>query len=293
MIQWSSYGKQQGVDIMRSKVLLILMAAIPFAVLIVFGTVAGIYYILNRSMDEVADSCAVYVYTVDKEFGELNQRYAKARGIEPVVDNALITYDTVPEISKMDEVKSLFIFDDAAFTEFSERINSGETLKVAIPYDAYVFYGDPSGMKSVFGIEISHNSRIPNSKYVVFRCSKEKVKQVSEEPDYFLYYEYDPETWDDFNKKLSNYLVEEDAISDVSMLITTKNKSDAGNLQMNLMYCYPASNYSSAEFLKVWVESYNNEIKGRILVAGLITLIPLTGAEILLGVLRKPRKKDA
>ncbi len=276
---------------MRSKVLLILMIVIPVTVFFVFGTAAGVYYIINRSTDEVPDSSSVYVYTVDKEFGELNQRYAKARGIEPVVDNALITYETVPEISKMDEVKSLFIFDDAAFTEFCERINSGETLKAAVPYDAYVFYGDPSGMRSVFGIEIPHDARLPNSKYVVFRISKEKVEQVSEEPDYFLYYEYDPETWEEFNKKLSNYLVEEDAISDVSMLITTKNKSDAGNLQMNLMYYYPASNYSSAEFSKAWAESYNKEIRSRILIAGLITAIPLIGVETLLGVLRKPRKK--
>ena len=276
---------------MRSKVLLILMIVIPVTVFFVFGTAAGVYYIINRSTDEVPDSSSVYVYTVDKEFGELNQRYAKARGIEPVVDTALITYETVPEISKMDEVKSLFIFDDAAFTEFCERINSGETLKAAVPYDAYVFYGDPSGMRSVFGIELPHDARLPNSKYVVFRISKEKVEQVSEEPDYFLYYEYDPETWDEFNKKLSNYLVEEDAISDVSMLITTKNKSDAGNLQMNLMYYYPASNYSSAEFSKAWAESYNKEIRSRILIAGLITAIPLIGVETLLGVLRKPRKK--
>ena len=276
---------------MRSKVLLILMIVIPVTVFFVFGTIAGVYYIINRSTDEVPDSSSVYVYTVDKEFGELNQRYAKARGIEPVVDNALITYETVPEISKMDEVKSIFIFDDAAFTEFCERINSGETLKAAVPYDAYVFYGDPSGMRSVFGIEIPHDARLPNSKYVVFRISKEKVEQVSEEPDYFLYYEYDPETWEEFNKKLSNYLVEEDAISDVSMLITTKNKSDAGNLQMNLMYYYPASNYSSAEFSKAWAESYNKEIRSRILIAGLITAIPLIGVETLLGVLRKPRKK--
>ena len=276
---------------MRSKVLLILMIVIPVTVFFVFGTAAGVYYIINRSTDEVPDSSSVYVYTVDKEFGELNQRYAKARGIEPVVDNALITYETVPEISKMDEVKNLFIFDDAAFTEFCERINSGETLKAAVPYDAYVFYGDPSGMRSVFGIEIPHDARLPNSKYVVFRISKEKVEQVSEEPDYFLYYEYDPETWEEFNKKLSNYLVEEDAISDVSMLITTKNKSDAGNLQMNLMYYYPASNYFSAEFSKAWAESYNKEIRSRILIAGLITAIPLIGVETLLGVLRKPRKK--
>lgn len=282
---------QQGVDLMRSKVLLILMIVIPVTVFFVFGAAAGIYCIINRSTDEVPDSSSLYVYAVDREFGELNQRYAKARGIEPIDDTALITYETVPDISQMDGVKSLFIFDDAAFSEFCERINSGETLKAAVPYDAYVFYGDPSGMRSVFGIEIPHDARLPNSKYVVFRISKEKVEQVSEEPDYFLYYEYDPETWEEFNKKLHDYLVKDDATSDVSMLITTKNKSDASNLQMELMYYYPASNYCSAEFTKAWVGSYNNEIKGRILVAGLITAIPLAGIEILLGTLRKPRKK--
>lgn len=283
---------RQGVGFMRSKVLLILMIAIPVTVFFVFGTAAGAYYILNRSTDEVPDSSSIYVYTVDEEFGELNQRYAKARGIEPIVDTALITYERVPDISQMDGVESLFISDDAAFSEFSKRIDSGETLKVAIPYDAYVFYGDTSGMRSVFGIEIPHEARMPNSKYVVFRCSKDKVQQVSEQPDYFLYYEYDPETWDGFRKKLRAYIVEKDAISDVSMLITTKSMSDAANLQMKLMRYYPASNYCSAEFSKVWVEAYNNEIKGRILVAGLITAVPLIGIEILLGCLRKPRKQE-
>ena len=130
---------QHGVDLMRSKVLLILMIVIPVTVFFVFGAAAGIYCIINRSTDEVPDSSSLYVYAVDREFGELNQRYAKARGIEPIDDTALITYETVPDISQMDGVKSLFIFDDAAFSEFCERINSGETLKAAVPYDAYVF----------------------------------------------------------------------------------------------------------------------------------------------------------
>ena len=278
---------------MRSKALLVLMIIVPVTAIFVFGTITGIYYIINRSTDKVPDSNAIYVYTVDEEFGELNQRYAKARGIEPLVETAIITYESVPEISQMDGVKRVYIFDDAAFSEFSERINSGETLKVAIPYDAYVFYGDTSGMKSVFGIDIPHEARLPNSKYVVLKCSKDNVVQVSEQPDYFLYYEYDLRTWKGFLEKLNRYIEENDAISDVSMLITTKNGPDAANLQMKLMYYYPASNYCSAEFSKVWVESYNGEIKGRLLVAGLITAVPLVGIEVLFGILRKPRKKEA
>ena len=284
---------QQGVGFMRSNVFLILMIAIPVVVISVFITIAGGYYIVNRSTDEVPDSNSIYVYTVDGEFGDLNQRYAKARGIKPLDEAALITYESVPDISQMEGVKSIFIFDDAALSEFDERISSGETLKAAIPYDAYVFYGDSSGMKSVFGIEIPHEPRTPNSKYVVFRCSKDKVEQVSEEPDYFLYYEYDPETWEGFLEKIEAYLVEKDAISDVSMLITTKNKTDASNLQMALVHDYPASNYISAEFAEVWVKSFNDAIIKKTVIAGLITAIPLIGVEVLFGALRKPRKKDA
>ena len=64
---------QQGVDLMRSKVLLILMIVIPVTVFFVFGAAAGIYCIINRSTDEVPDSSSLYVYAVDREFGELNQ----------------------------------------------------------------------------------------------------------------------------------------------------------------------------------------------------------------------------
>ena len=46
---------QQGVDLMRSKVLLILMIVIPVTVFFVFGAAAGIYCIINRSTDEVPD----------------------------------------------------------------------------------------------------------------------------------------------------------------------------------------------------------------------------------------------
>ena len=278
---------------MNKKVITVLQIVIHAVTIAGFAAITGFCYATQRCTDEVPDTTSLYVYTVDEEFGELNQRYAKARGIEPLVETALITYESVPEISQMDGVKGVYIFDDAAFSEFSERINSGETLKVAIPYDAYVFYGDTSGMKSVFGIDIPHEARLPNSKYVVLKCSKDNVVQVSEQPDYFLYYEYDLRTWKGFLEKLNRYIEENDAISDVSMLITTKSGPDAANLQMKLMYYYPASNYCSAEFTKVWVESYNGEIKGRLLVAGLITAVPLVGIEVLFGILRKPRKKEA
>ena len=277
---------------MRSKVLLVLMIIVPVTAIFVFGTITGIYYIINRSTDKVPDSNAIYVYTVDEEFGELNQRYAKARGIEPLVETAIITYESVPEISQMDGVKRVYIFDDAAFSEFSERINSGETLKVAIPYDAYVFYGDTSGMKSVFGIDIPHEARLPNSKYVVLKCSKDNVVQVSEQPDYFLYYEYDLRTWKGFLEKLNRYIEENDAISDVSMLITTNNMADAANLQMKLMYEFPASNYDSAHYSEVWKESYNKEVGMKIALPSVCIAVFLICIEIVFARLRKPRKQE-
>ena len=77
------------------------------------------------------------------------------------------------------------------------------------------------------------------------------------------------------------------------MLITTKNKTDASNLQMALVHDYPASNYISAEFAEVWVKAYNDAIMKQIVIAGLITAIPIMGIEVLFGALRKSRKKDA
>ena len=119
---------------MNKKVITVLQIVIPAVTIAGFAAITGFYYATQRCTDEVPDTTSLYVYTVDEEFGELNQRYAKARGIEPLVETALITYESVPEISQMDGVKGVYIFDDAAFvtTKFNQSRRGAACFEVKI-----------------------------------------------------------------------------------------------------------------------------------------------------------------
>ena len=100
-----------------------------------------------------------------------------------------------------------------------------------------------------------------------------------------MYYKYDPDTWDGFMQELNEYLIEDDAVSYIQLLITTNG--DPAELQQRLMRTYPASNYISAEFAENWKSEHNRQLGLRILFAAIAIVIVTIGLEVLLGVLRK------
>ena len=291
MVQWCCCQKQQGVEKMNKKVLTILQIVIPVVTISIFAAFEGFYYMANRCTDEVPDTTSLYVYTVDREFGELNQRYAKAMGIEPKAKDRLITYDSIPEISSWNEVKYIYIFSDTAGEACEEDYKAGKNIKMAVPSDVMFYYGDCSGMWSIFGDDVKNDDRSHYGEYMVFDTGEDSFKKVYEEPDYYFYYKYDPSTWEAFKTELDSYLTANDASSDVSMLITTRNVPDASNLQMKLMYEYPASNYDSAHYSKVWKESYNKEVGMKIVLPSVCIAVFLICVEILLVRLKKSRKQ--
>ena len=139
-------------------------------------------------------------------------------------------------------------------------------------------------MFSLFGI--SDTSGIPEAQeYVTVKCSPDGTKITEDEPDVYLYYKYDPDTWDGFIKELNEYLIEDDAVSYIQMLITSDG--DPADLQQRLMRTYPASNYISAEFADGWKSEHNRQLGLRILFAAIAIVIVTIGLEVLLGVLRK------
>jgi hypothetical protein len=77
------------------------------------------------------------------------------------------------------------------------------------------------------------------------------------------------------------------------MLITMKSETDSRVLQQYLMKTFPASNYESLEYGEGWLKAYNGTITTNITIAAVITFVLLLGTEVLLGVLRKPRKQQA
>ena len=277
---------------MNKKVITVLQIVIPAVTIAGAALIGSFYYATQRCTDEVPDTTSLYVYTVDEEFGELNQRYAKAMGIEPKAKDRLITYDSIPEISSWNEVKYIYIFSDTAVEAADEDYKAGKNVKLAVPSDVMFYYGDCSGIWSLFGDEVKNDDRSHYGEYMVFDTGKDSFKNVYEEPDYYFYYKYDPSTWEEFRTELDSYLTANDASSDISMLITTRSKPDASNLQMKLMYEFPASNYDSAHYSKVWKESYNKEVGMKIAIPSVCLVVFLICFEILLARLKKPRKQE-
>ena len=277
---------------MNKKVITVLQIVIPAVTIAGAALIGSFYYATQRCTDEVPDTTSLYVYTVDEEFGELNQRYAKAMGIEPKAKDRLITYDSIPEISSWNEVKYIYIFSDTAVEAADEDYKAGKNVKLAVPSDVMFYYGDCSGIWSLFGDEVKNDDRSHYGEYMVFDTGKDSFKNVYEEPDYYFYYKYDPSTWEEFRTELDSYLTANDARSDVSMLITTRSKPDASNLQMKLMYEFPASNYDSAHYSEVWKESYNKEVGMKIAIPSVCLVVFLICFEILLARLKKPRKQE-
>ena len=278
---------------MNKKVITVLQIVIPVVTIAGFSALESFFYATQKCTDEVPDTTSLYVYTVDREFGELNQRYAKAMGIEPKAEDRLITYDSIPEISTWNDVKDIYIFSDAAYEAASEAHQDGKEITIGIPSDVMFYFGGSSGMWSAFGNKSKDDTRTHYGEYMVFDSGAKAFKPVFEEPDYYLYYKYDPATWEDFVGELNNYLVQYDVTSDISMLITTREKADASNLQMKLMYEYPASNYESAHYSEVWKDSYNKELGMKIVLPAVCLAVFLIGIEVLFVMLKKPRKTEA
>ena len=278
---------------MNKKVITVLQIVVPVVTISAFAAFEGFYYTTQKCTDEVPDTTSLYVYTVDREFGELNQRYAKAMGIEPKAEDRLITYDSIPEISSWNEVKDIYIFSDAVYEDAGEAHQDGKEITIGIPSDVMFYYGDCSGIWSMFGDETKNDDRSHYGEYMVFDTSADSFKKVFEEPDYYLYYKYNPATWEAFMGELKNYLVQYDATSDVNMLITTREKADASNLQMKLVYEFPASNYDSAHYSEVWKDSYNKEVRTKMVLPSVCIAVFLICIELFLTRLKKPRKNEA
>ena len=171
-------------------------------------------------------------------------------------------------------------------SEFSESVLAGATVRVAVPRDVITYYGDPSGMRFMFGTP-DGTATVYQDDYVVLSAAKNLNTKTPFMKDCFLYYKYDSATWDQFISRLNNYLEKEDAISHVEMLITTGSRPDAINYQIELMTRYPASNYSSAEFVSVWKSDHNRRLRNEILIAAAVVMVIFFPLETILEKLKR------
>lgn len=272
---------------MTKKTINVLRLLVVCAAVAVISGFTCASFLSDYCTDEVPDTTSIFVYTVDKGVDTLNRTYLNGKKIRTADESRYILYEDIPAISQMEGVENIYIFDDALTEQLSEDLNSGKVSEayVAVPSDVMKYYGDPSGMHYMFRLDASDVSL--NGEYAYIRCAEGDTEWAFEpqaEP-YMLYYKYDEATWDDFMARLDGYIVENDAISDVFMLVTTTEDSDAdpAGLQDRLMEEYPGSNYLSAEFARVFRAETNKTLWVRVIVFALLVTIVAAAIVFLLG----------
>ena len=283
----------------RLKKFLRIMIAVTAA--IVLAGYCGIRYLSDYCTDKIPDTSSVYVYTVDRGVEDLNRKYIDGKRIKPSDESRYITYEDIPDISLLPGVEDIYIFDDKAMTEFSDGIYSGRIKEayVSMPVDVLNYFGDPSGMNSMFGLNPSGNPH-PDAEYALIYCTGntcEWAEDASGHDVVQFYYKYDAATWDEFMKSLDEYLIEYDAISEVSMLVTVTpssfSKSDAAALQDILMVKYPGSNYLSAEFARVFRNETNKDYWLNVATAAAVVIVVTIAIEFLPGIIVKRQQSLA
>ena len=286
---------------MSRKLLFAMTIILPVVVVLVIGITAYKLYQSDYCTDVPPDTPNIYVYAVDYAYGELNNTYCEGKGISPVSDAfRMIEYEDIPEIAAMDGVTGLYIFSDVKLNAFFERGNEGDMLEMSVPNDVYRYFAEPSAMSAMFvtsfggapadgsnGICLpqsvinalglpSIGSTVPwnGKEYTLTGINNYEFAWVPLDEDKSLFYIYDPSTWDAFMAELNDYLVENDAVSHVSMMICCEEGKSI-ELQDYLITNFPASNYQSREFTKVWKSQYN---KGFWKSVGIVTLCSLAVA---------------
>ena len=277
-----------------------IVVALAAAGIFAFYAYAG--YRSDYCMDEVPDVTSIYVYTVDKGLGDLNRTYLSGKNFAIPKDEAkYMTYEDIPTIAVTDNVEAIYIFDDAKFEALSDSFLSGglTEINVAVPRDVLKYYGAPSGMSYMFKLDLTQMP-VTDPEYAMIRCTADGCEWSTDPVDEktcMLYYKYDTKTWGDFNDRLIRYILENDAVSDVSMLITLSSKTpeESAKMQDLLIENYPGSNYLSAEFARVFRDKTNLELGQRIATFAGVIIVVTASIEILIGIsgkrTKKPKKK--
>ena len=280
-----------------NKIKIILMIIVAIMALGVIGGYAYVGYQRDYCKDEIPGVTSIYVYTVDKGVGDLNKTYMRGKGyVIPTEDIRYITYQDIPTIEATSNVQSVYIFDDAEFAALTDGFTSGEIteVNVAVPKDAIAYYGAPSGLSYMFNLDLSQMPQT-YTEYAVIHCTASSCEWSTDAVDEntcMLYYKYDRETWGAFNDKLIQYILANDAESEVSMLITTISDSqeDSAKLQNVLIQNFPGSNYLSAEFARVFRDKTNGELGSRIATFAGVAVVIAIAIEIGIAVSDKRAK---
>ena len=251
-------------------------------------------FIDSSNNDYIPQTDSIYIYQVKHSYyydkwDRKRSEYLAARNIVPEDMAREITLDDIPDISTLEGVKKIYICNDAAIEERHRFVLEHEVFNVAVPADAIAHYNYYTRDLETFGYHPQY-SDIPaldvyKYEYIVFNYDGTMFKNVYAEPDLYLYYEYDPSTWDQFLTDLDAFYEGKSDGPRLKILITVDGDSAA--LQQKLMKEYPDSGYVSKEFTSTWKTYRKNKLIITLVITLVLTIFAIIALEVLFSKLKK------
>lgn len=271
----------------------IIVPILAYHALIIFA----VYKLIDSTNDEyIPQTDSIYAYTYnylyeysDNKWDRIRSEYLAASHIVPEDETRGITFDDIPDISTWDGVKKIYVRNDVAIAEKSRLEREGEVFNIAVPADTIAHYNYYTRMLQEFGYQPGY-SDIPvldvyKYEYIVFNYDELRYENVYAEPDLYLYYEYDPSTWDQFRTDLDAYY--EDKTDEPYPHILISVDGDSAAIQQKLVREYPASCYVSKEFTSTWKTYRRNKLIITLVTALVLTVAAVIALEILFSKLKK------
>lgn len=273
----------------------IIIPILAYHLLLVF-TVYKLIDSYNNNRIPQTDSIYAYTYNSTSEYIEqtnnkwdrMRSEYMAARHIVPQDKTRGFTLEDIPEISTWDGVRKIYIKDNVAAAERGRLEHENEVFNIAVPADTIAHYNYYTNLSESFGY--GRYSSIPvlnvyEYEYIVFKHDSGSFENVYAEPDIYLYYEYDPATWDQFLTDFYEYYEDKDYESYPHILISVDGDSAA--VQQKLVKEYPNSCYISKEFTSTWKTYRRNKLIATLVITLVLTVAAIIALEKLFSKLKK------
>ena len=257
-------------------------------------------YLMFYDSEELSNQDgSILLYSVDKEYGELSELFAKCETITVSEDKyySLVQYESIPLLVKKYQLENVYIENVILVSEFMDKVHSGEistrVTEFSIPQ---IVQGYSKQINPIFTQQYMAEGRYPYDHSNELALSQKMIDQYFpgctigdtvtwHDSDYTLvgihfldiffvsytsdktdeyFYRYDPDTYDAFVESQVNYKKETDApVSDFycpDTLVLQTQISNERSVLLDIFKEYPANNYRSHSYDQDLSDYHNQKL---------------------------------
>lgn len=236
----------------------------------------------NYSTDTIPPKNVIYTYKGDYALGELNQVYIKGAGlkIDPNNNYRMIRYSDIPDISKIEGVSKIIASDYSFLDEVDINFTGNKLLdKLNVISIPDYLTKDVDILDFSFGIRNIKSGRLPLDGKNEITISTEQLKKFYNYTNEMIsnsignsikYYNEDYTivglSYNDiaFISYDSKNNLDSDYLNEVNELIIYTGKGKEKSVLDELFRLYPAENYFSSEYVKIWTKEFNSDVINKI-----------------------------